>query len=190
MSESGKPKFGHNLQGRKLRDLSVYILGSIKLKYMCLFQFKILNICYRYVTFQRSGSHDSTPTSNDSNSPSSGDATPKVMSPTASMHFPAEASSITSPTFTRDMPPKVSSGYITVDEAMNKLMKASEIDPDQVNHVISDPRAYSRVTQINQTNPSTLVMSAKDLQVESRPPFRKVVTTVDGGNSLTKSTMV
>ena len=149
-----------------------------------MFQFKILNICYRYVTFQRSGSHDSTPTSNDSNSPSSGNATPIVMSPTASMHFPAEASSITSP------PPKVSSGYITVDEAMNKLMKASEIEPEQVNHVISDPRAYSRVTQLSPTNPSTLVMSAKDLQVESRPPFRKVVTTVDGGNSLTKSTMV
>ena len=73
---------------------------------------------------------------------------------------------------------------------MNKLMKASEIEPEQVNHVISDPRAYSRVTQLSPTNPSTLVMSAKDLQVESRPPFRKVLTTVDGGNSLTKSTMV
>ena len=37
---------------------------------------------------------------------------------------------------------------------------------------------------------ASLVMSAKDLQVESRPPFMKVVTTLDNGSSATKSTMV
>ena len=37
---------------------------------------------------------------------------------------------------------------------------------------------------------ASLVMSAKDLQVESRPPFMKVVTTLDDGSSATKSTMV
>ncbi len=77
---------------------------------------------------------------------------------------------------------------------------------------LQSPRAYSKVglnsnQRINRISPEQtgseqdlenggpLVMSAKDLQVETRAPYRKVVTTLDGAGascstSSTKSTMV
>ena len=44
--------------------------------------------------------------------------------------------------------------------------------------------------QISYEGQNALLMSAKDLQVETRPPFMKVVTSLDDGNTKTKSTMV
>ncbi len=98
--------------------------------------------------------------------------------------------------------PVVTNGYITVAEANQMLLKEDA-------SLSSDPRAYSKVAiapadlqlPVRITRPSsneevspltsnTLVMSAKDLQVETRPPFKKVVTTLDDGSSATKSTMV
>ena len=137
----------------------------------------------RYVPFQSTDSQGgSTPTSNASKSPTlgSGSPTPVVMSPMASSCF----SDTSIPT------PKASSGegggYISVDEAINKLKRASELEPHQITNTVSDPRAYSRVTLVNPSNTSTnsnasLVMSAKDLHF---------VTNVDGGGPMTNSTMV
>merc|ERR1711874_870356 len=107
------------------------------------------------------------------------------------------------------------SGYITVDQANKMILKQNT----GVNSNL-DPRAYSKVAiapispsksptsdspnGTNSTNSASstpsaatptaaapsLVMSAKDLQVETRPPFMKVVTTLDDGSSATRSTMV
>ena len=91
--------------------------------------------------------------------------------------------------------PKASSsgggGYISVDEAINKLKRASELEPHQITNTVSDPRAYSRVTLVNPNttsnsnasapSSSSLVMSAKDLHF---------VTNIDGGGPMTNSTMV
>ena len=173
---------------------------------------------FRYVTFNRTNSHGSSPISNTSNSPSisSGSTTPVVMSSPTASGFPPEVAS--------GFPPEVlntGAGYITVDEAMKKVIRASDIiePPQNLNNInVSDPRAYSRVTNFVTTNsgfaepemsgfsppevvtpppktpnppPSTLVVSAIDLQVDSRssPAFRKVVTSsVDGCNPMSKST--
>ena len=77
-----------------------------------------------------------------------------------------------------------SSGYITVDEA-NKMRK---------NSVVSDPRAYSKVAIAPMTasasSKGAVVMSAKDLHVQTKPPYKQVVTSLDDGNTATKATMV
>ena len=143
---------------------------------------------------------------------SSGSTTPVVMSSPTASGFHPEVSGF---------PPELNTGagYITVDEAMKKVIRASDIiePPQNLNNInVSDPRAYSRVTNFVTAKsgfpthhqpemsgfppevvtpptlnpPSTLVVSAIDLQVDSRssPAFRKVVTCVDGCNSMTKST--
>ena len=162
---------------------------------------------------------------------SSGSTTPVVMSsPTASGFPPEVVTGFPPEVVSGFIPPEVlntGAGYITVDEAMKKVIRASDIiEPPQnnLNNInVSDPRAYSRVTNfVNSTKsgfpavhqqkpevsgfsppevpvtppktpnpPSTLVVSAIDLQVDSRssPAFRKVVTSsIDGCNSMSKST--
>ena len=161
---------------------------------------------FRYVTFNRTNSHGSSPISNTSNSPSisSGSTTPVVMSSPTASGFAPEVVSGFSPEVLN-----TGAGYITVDEAMKKVIRASDIiePPQNLNNInVSDPRAYSRVTNFVTTKsgspvhqpemsgfppevvtpppktpnppPSTLVVSAIDLQVDSRssPAFRKVVT--------------
>merc|ERR1719361_472858 len=120
---------------------------------------------------------------------SSGSTTPVVMSSPTASGFPPELAS--------GFPPEVlntGAGYITVDQAMKKVIRASDIiePPQNLNNInVSDPRAYSRVTNfvtaksgfpIHQPEimsgfppevvtpptlnpPSTLVVSAIDLQV-------------------------
>lgn len=115
-----------------------------------------------------------------------------VVSPPPSGPFSASTNSFHLGPTPADRKP-VSNGYITVDEANKMLLRQNITDTS------SDPRAYSKVaiapiSASSNENPSssssTLVMSAKDLQVETKPPFRKVVTTLDDGNSVTRSTMV
>lgn len=115
---------------------------------------------------------------------SGGSLTPTVMSPT--MNFAVRPAG---------------NGYITVEEA-NHVKLIPE------NCIVSDPRAYSKVATLpaspleerplppeaeasaaSTASTTMVVMSAKDLQVETKAPYKKVVTSLDG-NSVTTSTMV
>jgi hypothetical protein len=161
---------------------------------------------FRYVTLTRRDSRGISPPLNEQSSPeSSGSTTPIATSPTLPT-FPASPTvAPTSQAFQHPVqsfphPVKpVSNGYITVAQA-TKMMGVDSLPSDNFN-TESDPRAYSkvgvvptngqnRVGPVNLANPAALVMSAKDLQVEVRAPYHKVVTTVDGRTSSTKSTMV
>jgi len=127
---------------------------------------------------------------------------PTSLASAASIHAPV----IPPPLVVSKATTSAGSGYITVDEANKMLLKQNTVNTNL------DPRAYSKVAiapissspmdtidrpsgNTSANNASTaasspLVMSAKDLQVETRPPFMKVVTTLDDGSSATKSTMV
>ena len=96
--------------------------------------------------------------------------------PPISLQEPSSYVTLQSPSIPPVSATPKNNGYITVDEANKMLFKQNA------------ERAYSKVAIAPISN--QIVMSAKDLQVESKPPFRKVVTSLEEANSTTKSTMV
>merc|ERR1711988_690920 len=171
-----------------------------------------------YVTLQRLDGRGFNPVDQEDLSSGGGSLTP-VVTPTSPTSLASAASihaSVASPPMAAPSSGN-NSGYITVDQANKMILKQntgvnSNLDPrayskvaiapispsSSKSHTIDSPNGTNSTNSASSTPSAatptaatpSLVMSAKDLQVETRPPFMKVVTTLDDGNSATRSTMV